>query len=157
LDGDMRAPQQNGVPARALGPAGARVRPQIGVGRIYRGRYENQARARVPVSGLPGELTSARSARSFAPLGRKRSLRGIDRLSALSGGPLLCLFFPLGQAVIAIGSKAVPVLLLAIGPGHRQTTDLARLAQTEDLPRVARRQVAAAPLGEAPLRLTADL
>src|SRR5262249_37155353 len=67
------------------------------------------------------------------------------------GRPRLGLVLALDETVVAVGGQVVPVLLLAVGPGDGQPADLGRLAQAEDVARVAGRGVAAAPLGGAPL------
>src|SRR5581483_10908595 len=81
--------------------------------------------------------------------GGKKSapLRGLRRLLALD------------EAVIAVERQAVPVLhaRLARRPFHRQAADLVRLAEAEQPPRVARRQVTAAPLEEPRQLPPADL
>src|SRR5262249_41810179 len=69
----------------------------------------------------------------------------------------LGLLLILSQPVIVVDGETFPRLFLAIGPDHRERADLVLLAQTEDVPGVAHRQVTAAALGEAPLRSPADL
>src|SRR5205823_9037758 len=69
----------------------------------------------------------------------------------------LCFLLVLRQPVVAVDGEPFPRLLLAIGPDDRERADLVLLAQAEDVPRVACRQVAAAPLGKPPLCPAADL